>query len=66
MAGQHRNKWLIRFPEDLRPVVEKIARDEDRRREDVARTLIREGLRYRGLVPDPRSGSNNNNVNSET
>jgi hypothetical protein len=59
----HRNRWMIRFPEDLIPIAQKIAREEDRTEPDVARLLIREACRHRGLVPDTRQI--NNDINTE-
>jgi hypothetical protein len=56
--GQHRNTWIVRFPEDLLPVVQRIALAEDRKESDVARLLIREACRHRGLVPDTRQINN--------
>jgi hypothetical protein len=55
------NRWMVRVSQDLLPIIQQIAREEDRTEPDVARLLIREGCRYRGLVPDPK-WTNNNNV----
>ena len=52
------NRWMVRVSQDLLPIIQQIAREEDRTEPDMARLLMRDGLRYRGLVPDPRSNNN--------
>jgi hypothetical protein len=56
------NRWMVRVSQDLLPIIQQIAREEDRTEPDMARLLMRDGLRYRGLVPPPCSNNNDSNV----
>jgi hypothetical protein len=59
MSSAQRNKWLVRFDESLIPIFQQIATQEDRTFTDVARLLVRQALRARGLLPAPRQINNN-------